>query len=111
MTYPPFSYKSPIPTKNKHSPPENGWLEDYFPFEMVTLQGRTVGFREVVPTKNFKIQEKRGTSVANMAVSQSNTLVAPIPLIAMTDSIPLQKGSTWAPTSYIINGAITPISR
>ena len=26
--------------------PENGWLEDEFPFGMVQIQGRTVSFRE-----------------------------------------------------------------
>ena len=26
--------------------PENGWLEDYFPFGMTYFQGRTVSFRE-----------------------------------------------------------------
>ena len=26
--------------------PENGWLEDYFPFGKAYFQGRTVSFRE-----------------------------------------------------------------
>ena len=26
--------------------PENGWLEDWFPFGMAYFQGRTVSFRE-----------------------------------------------------------------
>ena len=39
-----FSFLGTLPKTN--IAPENGWLEDYFPFGMAYFQGRTVSFKE-----------------------------------------------------------------